>query len=241
MAQALDEPGSELSADFALMNVVPGSLQRFHRLRIDTNAYIDLLKDERDLRWATWPSVEDANHLKAHFFDKVPAKLLDPKLASRWIEWGQEYEEILRKSPRWRLKLLVSEICEIQSGRSWPEGTERDYWYWAMMPDGNERIPFNIREDLIDQYRDQMRSLIVECDGFLYVSEENGWVAFASAQNLSDVWRRQKQLLPWERIENWRKIYQAAERARYDPAKERFALVGLFRLIARWLARKIFD
>lgn len=241
MTSVIDDPHPEIIAHFALMNAAPDAMERFWHLYVDTNAYIDDLEARGDCRFSRCFGVGDANHVKRWLFGRVQPEHLDVELASRWDAWGKEYDEIFRSSPKWRMKELIQEICEVDSGRSWPDGTERDYWYWAMAENGHEEVKFLLREDIIESYRKEMHSLVEECGGFLYTSDENGWIAFASNKELPAVWQRTGQLLPSERQKLWAEKYDEYDDSgfkQYDPAQERFALVGLWRLMVRWLARK---
>ena len=241
MPVSISEPSIELKADFALMTASPGALNRYFRLYHETSDFISGLKDEAKYRWATWPDLEDADRLKSHLFDLLPPDELDTELAARWEAWGREYNNICRDSPKWRLRMLISDISHVTSGRSWPEGLERDYWHWAMMPNGKAEIHVGVRDDLIDDYRERMRSLITECGGFLHTAGNSAEIIFSRTEDLPSVWEAQNQLLPWERIERYRNAQQKAELAKYEIAYEGFTLTALFRRLSRWLARKIFD
>ncbi len=240
MRSTIIEPSIELKADFALMNALPGAINRYFCLYHETSEFVSGLKDEAQYRWATWPDLEDADRLKTHLFDMLPAEELDTDLAARWAEWNKEYGDICRDSPKWRLRMLISDISHITSGRSWPDGHERDYWYWAVMPSGKTDIQFAIRGDLIDDYRERMRTLITECGGFLHTPGDSAEVIFSRTEDLPGVWEAQNQLLPWERVERYQKAQQAAEIAKEKIAYEGFALTVCLRRLSRWLARKIF-
>ena len=200
MAFDPDEPHPETCADFAIMEARPGAMERFWRLAVETSAYQKRLKAAGIFNYPTWIDIDQAARFRRYLAKQIPQEHHDATLFSRWDDWDAEYEAIYEASPKWRLKLMISRVSETVSCISWPNRWERDVWEWAVSPKQGEKCPFyHYRAVLDGGFRNELESLVRECDGFLYRCEESGYVVFAPTDKLPKIWKHQDHLASIDR------------------------------------------
>ena len=183
-----EAPGSETRADFALFEVGPDAIERYWKLATETSQRLGggwFYQDEA--RWAV-RSLEEQSTLEGI-----------GELICRWKEWEEEFHSIAARSPKWRLKCMISAISETHMFLSWPQRWEREVWNWAMAAPG-AGCPFDDRNGVIDEeFRQRLRQAAEEAGGFLYRCEESRQVQFAPTDDLDRIWRHQDHLAAIDR------------------------------------------
>lgn len=210
MAFDPDEPHPETRANFALMEARPGAMERFWRLAVETSEYQKRLKAAGIFNYPTWIGVDQAASVRRYLAKQIPQEHHDLTLFSRWDDWAAEYEAIYQASPKWRLKEMITQISETHHCCSWPKRWEQEIWKWAMS-DEEPACPFNDRRGIFDaEFRQRLRALIEEVDGFLYRCEEAGQIVFVPTEDLQKIWRHQDHLSEIDRKRLFGFFYDAS-------------------------------
>jgi hypothetical protein len=239
MAFDVDKPQPETCANFALMEVRPGAMERYWRLAVETLEYQKRLKAAEIFNYPTWISVGEATTVGRYLARQIPQEHHDVGLFSRWEDWASEYEEIYQASPKWRLKEMISQVSETHHFSSWPNRWEQEIWKWAMSDEGEQVCPFDDRKGIIDpEFRQRLRALIEEVGGFLYRCEESRQIVFAPAEDLEKIWRHQDHLSEIDRNKRFGFFYDATcpNFAMRAPTEEEERLMSIIR--HRSLAQK---
>ncbi|MGH6617246.1 hypothetical protein [Sphingomonas sp.] len=246
------QPHPETLADFALMEARPGAMFRYWRLAVETANHVEHLREKGVLPpGGGWIEAHRASSIE-FIFKPVKEDPESKALIGRWIAWDDEYLEIYENSPKWRLKGMISSLSETHTRLSWPQGWERDVWQWAISKLPEDGGPFDDRDGIIDaQYHMRMRDLIMQCGGFLYLSEETGQVVFARTKDLPRIWKHQDHIAEIERQKpfgffndmsrpNWRaftrELTEVEERMMQVPPRPTGWKGRLLRL-SRWFGR----
>jgi hypothetical protein len=246
MAFNVDHPSSSTRADFALMEAGPGALERYWRLAVETSQYIKRLNEAGVVRANMWFDVHEAWRVR-HFVDNfIPPDSHDNDLLVRWNDWGAEYAEIHRASPKWRLKEMISEVSETHHFCSWPNRWEKEIWKWAVTDQDDVRCPFDDRKGYLNhEFRSRLRELIEEVRGFLYLCEETRNIVFVQAADLERIWRHQDHLAEIDRNKPFGFFHDATRpnfqmRAPTDEEERMFAIMrNRSKRRKRWSTRLI--
>jgi hypothetical protein len=209
MAFDLDEPHPETRANFALMETQPDAMDRYWRLAVETSGFLKQLRAKGIYKFSTWVGVAEAKTVTV-YARQMPEEYHDAELFSRWDDWAAEYEAIYQASPKWRLKEMISQISETHHCSSWPKRWEQEIWKWAMS-DEEPACPFDDRRGIFDaEFRQRLRALIEEVDGFLYRCEEAGQIVFVPTEDLQKIWRHQDHLSEIDRNKPFGFFYDAS-------------------------------
>lgn len=224
MVFELDQPHSETTANFALMDARPGAMLRYWRLAVETSRYFNSLRESGEIGpGISWFQVEDA---------EIAGRCLEPfrncaegaALIDRWARWSEEFEAIHERSPKWRLKRMIGEVSESHSFISWPNRWERSVWEYALSPTDPDPLPFDDRKGIMDsEFRQRLKALVQGCDGFLYRCEETGQIVFAPTASLPRIWKHQDHLAQIDREKPFGFLYDVSRpdwRSRVRPPTE---------------------
>ena len=195
-----EDPCPETRADFALLDTGPDAIGRYWKLAIETSQHIWTLENEGQRSCCSRWFYQDEARWAVRALEE-PSSLGDSaELIKRWKEWADEFEAIAARSPKWRLKGMISLISETHIRLSWPHRWERQIWDWAMGDETVSGCPFDDRDQIIDEnFRLQLRQAATEAGGFLYRCEESHQIRFAPIAALDRVWRHQDHLAAIDR------------------------------------------
>ena len=196
----LEVPHPETLANFALLDGSVDAMFSYWRLAVETVQHISKLEHSEGRGLGPrWFEVDGAR--RAIFCLEKLSELEDrPDLIRRWSQWSGQFETIAKRSPKWRLKDMISDISETHAYLSWPNRWERTIWEWGMASSEPVECPFIDHRRVIDpEFRKRLRETIEEAKGFLYRCEESGQIVFASNEELDRIWWHQDHLAAIDR------------------------------------------
>jgi hypothetical protein len=234
-----DYPSEATVAEFSLMTHEPGALERYWRLAVETSSYQKRLQEIGIINSRMWVSVDYSRPIISYLLTQIPEEHHDSDLFSRWDEWAKEYDAIYQASPKWRLKKMISQISESYAACSWPNRWEQEIWNWAMLDSDAEAVcSFNRTETFGPEFRQRLRTLIEEVDGFLYRCEETHHIVFVPTESLKRIWHHQDHLAEIDRNKLFGFFYDAS-RPNYQmraPTEQEEQMMAIMR--RRSFARK---
>lgn len=221
------------------METRPGAMGRYWRLAVETLEYQKRLQAAGILKFRTWIEVDEAARACRYLAEQIPAEHHDPTLFARWKAWAKEFDAIYQASPKWRLKEMISEVSETHACGSWPRKWEKDIWTWATSDGPGFSCPFVDRRGcLTPDFRQRLRILVNEVNGFLYRCEETGHIVFAPSEDLEKVWRHLDHLAEIDRNKPFG-FFNDATRPNFQmraPTEEETRIMAVIR--ARSVAQK---
>ncbi len=106
-------------------------------------------------------------------------ELLPPALRRRWVEWANEYPQLVARNPRLALRDLMQTIGRTHNASSWPIGQEAAIDDW--IDDPVLPMPFDDYLDIITpEFYARLRTVRRRAGGMLYFDDRLSRVVFAA-------------------------------------------------------------